>query len=178
MGFDEFKSEIINNAKNQAKKIIDEAEQEKQKINDYTSDRIKELKTSVEEEKKNYLENYKLNLMIDLNSLQNKLKLAMQSSILEKVFENSKQELKNLNLKKREQHINKILTSFKEYKKISCSDKDYSLLKKYNPKKINILGGLILEDDKSETRMNLSYDEILNEIKKQKIGDIAKILFD
>ncbi|MEM2138813.1 MAG: V-type ATP synthase subunit E family protein [Candidatus Woesearchaeota archaeon] len=177
MGFDEFKSEILNNAKKQAEKTINEAESERKKILENTNEKIKELKSKIDEETKYAIENYKQTIMTDLNSMNKKMSLNLEKELIEKVFELAREKLEKLSEKKRQQHIDKILKSFKEYKNINCSEKDYDYVKKYKPLRNNILGGLILEDENQETRINVSYDELLNEIKKDNISEISKILF-
>ncbi|MEM3373595.1 MAG: V-type ATP synthase subunit E family protein [Candidatus Woesearchaeota archaeon] len=181
MGLDELKAEIINNAKKQAEKINKEAEKEKEIIMNSAEQRIKEIKSKIDEETKNSLEQYKTYILTEINSTIKRKKLMMEKQIIDTVFEKVYEELKNLDKKNREEHIKKILSKYNNYKKVYCSESDYNIVKKYlksyEPKVIDIIGGLILEDDNGETRINLSYEEILNDIKKKYLLEISKKLF-
>lgn len=179
MGLDEVKQEILNNAKKQAKKIIEDAEKERDSLINNANEQIKELKNKIDEEIKITIEQYKSMVFTETSAFLKKQKLNLEKNLVDEVFENVKKNLNELQEKKRKEHLLKILDKFssKEFNKIYCSEKDIKLLEKYSPKKENILGGIIFENNAGEVRIDFSYDSLLDEIKKEYISNVSKIVF-
>ncbi len=180
MGIEEVKKEIVSNATAQAKEIIKEGEKEKKLILDSAEDRISSIKETIDKETKSAIEQYSKMMEEETSSFLKKQKLLLEKEVLNEVFERTKEELKNIPQKKRENHIKHLLgiePNNLKSGKIYCSKKDIAYLKKFSPKETDILGGVVIEDKEGEIRVDASYETFLEEIKKKNLSEISKILF-
>ncbi len=178
MGIEEVRKEIIDNAKNQARQILKEAEKEKQGILASAETRVNAIKERLDKEAEKSVEQYKIMMLAEATSIAKKQRLSLERDVINEVFEKSKEDILSISSKKREQHLTKIMAKAgKEFAKIYCSKKDIALMKKYRPSEADILGGLILENKEGDMRLDLSYETLLEKIKQDNVAEIAKILF-
>jgi vacuolar-type H+-ATPase subunit E/Vma4 len=177
MGIEEVKKEILDNARKQAKQILKEAEREREGILKSAESRVDVIKEKLDREAENTIAQYRTMVLAEANSQVKKQRLVLERELVNEVFKQSKEELKKLNIKKREQHLKKILQSKFKFNKVYCSIKDSALLKKYKPLQAEIIGGAILENKEGDIRVDVSYETLLKSIKQDNLAEIAKILF-
>jgi V/A-type H+/Na+-transporting ATPase subunit E len=178
MGIDEVKKEIIDNAKTQAKQLVKEAEKEKEGLYASAETRVKAIKEKLDQEAAKAIEQYKSTVNAETQSMSKKRKLAIERDIIDEVFAKVKDELDSLSLKKRENHIRHLMeASGKEFTKVYCSKKDAAFVKKVKPIPQDILGGVILENAEGNVRVDITYENLLEDIRQDSISELSKILF-
>lgn len=101
MGIDDVKAEILDNARAQAKALLKEAEKEREAILGSAETRVKEIKSRIEDEADRSIEQYKAMMLAETSSFSKKQRLLLEKSIIDEVFENSKEELRELNAKEK-----------------------------------------------------------------------------
>jgi vacuolar-type H+-ATPase subunit E/Vma4 len=177
MGIEEVKDEILNNARTKAKEILRLADAEKEGIQKSAQTRVSQIRDELDSEAAKQIEQYKTVTLAEAHSTVKKKRLAIEAEILDETYNDILGKLSKLNAKKREQHLKKILSQTKEYPKVYASKKDLALLKGHRPEQADISGGLIVEDKNTEIRLDVSYETLIADIKRDHISDIAKILF-
>lgn len=176
MGLEEVKKEILGNARSQAKQIIREGEEEKKAILKTVESRLTEVKKELDIEAKKALEQYQARVNAETNSLLKRQKLTLQKDMVQEVFKEVQEKLKELPPKKREALLKKIMSTAK-YNKVYCSKKDMPLLNKYKPQETDVIGGVILENKEGNVRLDLSYETLLKSIEQDNLKEIAQVLF-
>ena len=177
MGINEIKKEILDNAKIQAKLILNEAEKEQKEIESAAQARIDEIAQSKAKEAEFEIESYRTVSMAEAYSISKKRKLSLEAEVFEDVLEKAKYKISNLSSKAREAHLSKLLKDTKGFTKVYCSKKDMELIKKSKPQQMELLGGVMLENSEGNIRQDLSYESMLASLKQEKLAEISKILF-
>lgn len=178
MAIEDVRREILDNAKNEAKSILKEAESVKKEVMDAAKVQVDSIKKQTEEEAKITINNYKTRVMAETNSGLKKQRLQLEKELIQEVFDDALIKLGKLNVKTRTKHVTKLVESNKEYGVVLCAKKDETSLKGYKPNNVDIAGGVILEDSIGEVRLDLSYETLLNDIKKNSLSEVAQILFE
>jgi V/A-type H+-transporting ATPase subunit E len=180
MGIEEVKKEILDNARDQAKKAIKEAEKERESILKNAESSISSIKEKLDTHADGVISQHKVMVLAEASSIIKKERLAVERALINEVFENAKKELDSLSSKKREGHLLMLLENAKKnfsFTKVYCSRADVPLLKKYNPVVADISGGVILENETGEIKVDLSYETLLDLIKQKELSPITKTLF-
>ena len=164
---DNVRKEIINNARLEAKSILKEAEKEKKLMLETAEKSLSEKQTQFDDEAKQVLELYKSTSMAEANSKKTKLRLTLEKELLDEVFEIAAEKLSKLPKKTRDKHLALLK------KKLS---KEYSVIKTAQKDK-TILGGLVAETKDGNSKIDLSYDNLLESVRNDNLGEITKMLF-
>lgn len=180
MGLEAVKEEILSNAKAQATALIAEARKEANKIMKETEKKIEDMKEKSESETKAVLDTIKRQELASAGLENKKMLLEAKKQIIEGIFFSAKKRLENLDDKKREEYIKRLLEKTKkdiEVAYISCNQKDIKLLKGLNVEPIDISGGLIAENKENTIRVDYSFETMLQGIKESELQSISKLLF-
>jgi len=180
MGLEELKEEILNNARNDSNRIIEEAKKEAEQIMTKSRERIDEYKKKLEEDKKKLTENLEKMKTAQARSEAKKLILDKKKEIIDGVFEKAKQKLNTLNGSKREEYTQKLIEKAKNEMEIAtvyCNKKDRKFLQDFNCEETDILGGVIVEKEDKSVRIDYSFETLLGNIKESSLQEIAKLLF-
>jgi V/A-type H+/Na+-transporting ATPase subunit E len=177
MAIEDVRREILDNAKNEAKSILKEAESVNKEVMDAAKAQVDSIKKQTEEETKIAIENYKTRVLAETNSGLKKQRLQLEKNLIQEVFDDALHKLEKLDVKARSKHVTNLVESNKEYGVVLCSKKDESNFKSYKPTVIDITGGVILEDKNGEIRLDLSYETMLSSIKNDSLSEVAQILF-
>ena len=130
MGLEAVKEEIVMQSKEQANSLIAEARKEANKIMKEAEKKIEEMKEKNEAETKRILDAIKRQELTSAEMENKKMLLTAKKEIIESVFSEAKKRLENLDEKKREEQIKKLLEKIKsdiEAEHIYCSKKDIKL---------------------------------------------------
>jgi len=156
---------IINEAKADAeallKKARDEAEKEGEALRkqEISSLNLEMKRTLLAKQKEITDEVFKL-LRKKIAEMDDKTRKGIIKTLIEK---NAKDNM-NLYVRKEDEKIVKeVLKDLKMHLKIAGH--------------ISALGGIILEDPSGEVRINLTFDELLNQLYEKKLNEVAKVLF-
>lgn len=180
MGLETVKEEILNSAKEQSNSLIVEARKEANRIMKEAEKKIEEMREKSESETKRMLDTIKRQELASAELESKKILLNAKKQIIENVFAEAKKRLENLDDKKRELYIKKLLEKAKndiEISNVYCNKKDAKFLKGRNAEPTNIIGGLIAENKEKTVRVDYSFETLLQSVKENELQNINKILF-
>lgn len=180
MGLEAVKDEIIRTAKEQEASMLAEARKEANKTQREAEKKVEEMKEKNEVETKKMLDMLKKQEVASAELENKKMLLEGKKQVIESVFANAKKKLENLDDKKRENYLKKLIEKTKkdiELEHIYCSKKDAKFLKGFNIQTIDIIGGLIAENKDKTIRVDYSFEAMLQNIKENELQTINKILF-
>ena len=180
MGLEEVKEEIIRHAKEQETALVAEARKEASKITKEAEKKIEEIKEKSEAEIKKMTDILKRQELASAELENKKMLLEAKKQIIEDVFIEAKKKLENLDDKKREAHMKKLLEKTKndiQVEYVYSNKKDSKFLKGVTTGNINIIGGLIAENKEKTVRVDYSFETLLQNIKESELQNISKILF-
>ena len=180
MGLEAIKEEILSNAKEQANSSIAEARKEANRIMKEAERKIEEMKEKSDIEIKKMLDAIKRQELASAELENKKMLLEAKKQIIEGVFIEAKKRLENLDDKKRESHLKKLLERAKndiEIEYVYCNKRDTKFLKGFNVETANIIGGLIAENKERTIRVDYSFETLLQSIKENELQNINKLLF-
>lgn len=180
MGLETVKEEILNIAKEQANSLIAEARKESNRITKETEKKIEEMQSKSEAETKRALDMIKRQELASAELENKKMLLEAKKQIIEAAFAEARKKLENLDDKKRETIIKKLLEKAKneiEAAKIYCNKKDAKFVKGMDVQTADIISGLIAENREGTVRIDYSFDTMLQSIKESELQNISKLLF-
>jgi len=180
MGLEALKEEIIKNAKEQEVALISEARREANRIQKEAEKKIEELKEKNEAETKRMIDVIKKQEIASVELENKKIILDAKKQIIDRVFDEAKNRLENLEDKKREIYIKKLFEKTEneiEIGYIYCNKNDAKFLKGLNVETVNIIGGLVAENKERNVRVDYSFETILQDIKEKELQNINKMLF-
>jgi len=180
MGLDELKIEVLRKAQNQAKKMIEEAKEEEKKVIDITKKRLAEQKRISEEDLNKAVEMIEKRTIASAELDVKKKMLETKKQITEGVFKEAEKQISKFTEKKRKEHIHSLIAKAKEQIDIGivyCNKKDKGLVRGFDVKETEILGGIIAEDKEGAVSIDYSYETLLESAKEKHIQEIANKLF-
>ena len=180
MGLETVKEEILNIAKEQANSLTADARKEANRIMREAEKNIEEMKEKSEAETKRMLDTIKRQESASAELENKKMLLEAKKGIIENVFSEAKKKLENLDDKRREAILKRLLEKAKseiEVGNIYCGKKDSKFLKGFNVGNVDISGGLIAENKEKTIRVDYSFETMLQSIKDNELQSISKLLF-
>jgi len=180
MGLETVKEEIIRNAKEQESSILAEARKEASRIMEEAEMKVQELEQKSESESKRQIEAAKKQAMASAEMESKKILLEAKKLAIEKAFEEARKSIDSMDEKKRESIIKALFEKAKKELDIAyvyCNKKDSKFLKNAKIEHMDMLGGLIGENNEKTIRVNYSFETLLESIKDAEMQNINKILF-
>jgi len=180
MGLEAVKEEILNSAKEQSASVIGEARKEANRIMKEAEKKAEEMQEKSEAETKKIMDTIKRQETANAELESKKMLLESKKQVIEGVFSESIKKLENLDDKKREACIKKLLEKAKndiEIDSVQCNKKDAKFLKGFNVESINTIGGLMAENREKTVRVDYTFETLLQAIKENELQSISKILF-
>ena len=180
MGLEAVKEEILNSAKEQANSLIADARKESSRTARETEKKIEELQSKSEADTKRALDMIRRQELASAELDNRKTLLEAKKQIIEAAFAEARKRLENLDDKKREVMMEKLLEKAKseiEAAKIYCNRKDAKFVKGIDTLAADIIGGLIAENREGTVRIDYSFDTMLQSIKESELQSISKVLF-
>ncbi|MBI2557758.1 hypothetical protein HYW20_00395 [Candidatus Woesearchaeota archaeon] len=180
MGLEEVKEEIIRNAKEQEAALIAEARREAGRITKEAEKKIKEMEERSEADTKKMIESAKKQEISSAEMEYKKMLLDAKKNMIDAVFADAKKRLENLDDKKREAYIKKLLEKAKndiEAAYVYCNKKDVRFVREFKALPVDITGGLIAENQEKTVRVDYSFETVLQSIKDNELQNINKLLF-
>lgn len=180
MGLETVKEEILNNAKEQANSLIAEARKEANRIMKEAEKKIEEMREKSEVETKRMIDAIKRQELASAELENKKMLLEAKKQVIESVFIEAEKRLEDIDDKKREAYIKKLLEKAKndiEISTVYCNKKDAKFLKGFNVQIIEMLGGLMAENKEKTVRVDNSFETIMQSIQENELQNINKILF-
>ncbi|MBI3027645.1 hypothetical protein HYY70_06050 [Candidatus Woesearchaeota archaeon] len=180
MGLEAVKDEILNSAKEQSNSLIAEARKEANRIWRETENKIEGMKEKSDEEAKRMIDTIKRQELASADLENKKMLLEAKKQLIDNAFDEARKRLENLDDKKKEFYIKKLLEKAKSDIDIStvyCSKKDAKFLKGFNAETAGIIGGIMAENRDKTIRVDYSFDAILESLKETELQNISRILF-
>lgn len=169
------KEEIINQAKEEAKKILDEAI-------DHASGHTKRF----EDETRKLIDESERMEISSLNIHLHKMVLETKKDILDEVYNQFLEKLKNLDGEKRKELIGKLIEKARkelpDARFVYCNEKDKKFISEIKNLEfkgvINCTGGVIVKNSDGRIRVDYTFDQIAENVKEMMLNEIAKRLFE
>lgn len=180
MGLETVKEEIISNAKARAASIVQEVRKEAHRITKETESRIEKMKQDKEAETKKLFDAIKSQELASGELESKKMLLEAKKEMIEKVFAQANKRLVNLEDKKMEAYIRKLVDRARNEIGIGyifCSKKDAKFIKDFTVEPVNIIGGIVVENKEKTVRIDYSFETMLQSIKENELQSISKLLF-
>lgn len=179
-------NEIYEKGRQEVQKIKEEAEKEAEKITAEAKDRAEDILRRASEDGEKEADRLRRQEISSVKLEMKRQMLDVQKKILDSVFDALKQRIKEMDVEARRKLTESLLRSATPGMLVYSRREDEDLVKsiiqemrldvKYGGN-VECLGGIILESEDGEVRLNLTFDELLNRLYELKIGEVAKILF-
>lgn len=180
MGLDEVKQEIIARATQESQATKKKAEEEANSIIQKSKSGAKDIDKAFDEQTKNLLIQIERRELASARSSAKKKILDKKKSLLDNVLEKVSEKLATLSDKKREQYIQGLLEKAKneiKVKYVYANKKDKKHIKSFTYQEADIIGGIIVENADRTLRVDYSFEQILEEVKENKLQEFANSLF-
>jgi len=180
MGLETVKEEILSNAKEQSNSLIAEARKEANRITREAEKKMEGMTEKSEAETKRILDMIKRQESANAELENKKMLLEAKKQTIEGVFSEAMKKLEELDDKKREAYIKKLLEKAKndiEIAHVYCNKKDAKFLKGFDAEPISIIGGLMAENKEKQVRVDYSFETLLQGMKENELQNISKVLF-
>lgn len=178
--------EIYKKGQQEIQKIREEAEKEAEKIIAEAKEEAEEIIRKAKEEAEKEAEILRRQEISSVKLEMKRKMLDVQKRILDEVFESLRQRVKEMDVETRRRLTETLLKTASPGMIVYSRREDEDLVKsiiqelkldvKYGGY-VECLGGVVLESEDGEVRLNLTFDELLNRLYDQKVGEVAKILF-
>lgn len=180
MGLETVKEEILNSAKEQANSLIAEARKEANRTAKEAEKKIEGMQQKTDADAKRMMELIKKQELASAELENKKMILEAKKQIIEAAFAEARKKLENLDDKKTEAYIKKLLEKAKndiEVAHVYCNKKDAKFLKEFRAETAGMIGGLIAENKEKTIRVDYSFETILQGIKENELQNMNKLLF-
>jgi V/A-type H+-transporting ATPase subunit E len=180
-------NEIYKKGDQEVQRIKEEAEKEAEKIIAEAKGEADEILRRAKDEAEKEAERLRRQEISSVKLEMKRQMLNKQKEILEAVFEALKQRIQDMDLETKRKITTALLKNNANAGMVVYSNKkDEDMVKsiiqelqidvKYGGN-LECLGGVVLESEDGEVRLNLTFDELLNQLYEQKMSEVAKILF-
>lgn len=183
MGLEELKKEILDKAEEEARKITGSGKREAEEIMTKAMQEIEQSRKASEEDAARISEKIEKKALASAEFDSKKMKLDRKKEIIDKLFSEVKADLSRMDERKRESSIKKLLDRANKeiqvkYVHANANDKKIiERMKGVSYVKADITGGIVAESQDLDFSIDLSYDEILEGIRKKHLQEIAEKLF-
>lgn len=177
MGLKQVKSEILEDARQKADKIVEEGEEERKEIIEDAEKEAEKIKKKFEDELEEEKEAYRKKAISNADMKAKKEKLRAKEEKLDEVFGKFRDEIKDLSDTEKESYVESCLqkVSFEPGKVIGSSN--YSEFVDVDFEEANVQG-IIIESEDGEKRQNFSLDKIVQRFKDKYRKKAAEKLFE
>jgi len=178
-------NEIISQAGKQKQEIVDQGKQEAKKIVGEATKKGMEQSKIFEEETKKIINETKRMEISALNIRLHKMFLEAKKSILDELYKQVVEKIYKLDSAKRKELLHDIVEKAKkelpDVKFVYCSEKDKEIVSSVKNLKFNgvidCLGGVVVENENRTIRVNYTFDLLLQNVKEAYLNEIAKRIF-
>jgi len=174
--------EIRKKGEEEAKKIREEAEREAEQIIAETKREAENILRKAREEAEKEVERIRKQEISGINLEMKKEELNKKREIVEKVYNKLIERIRSLNDIEREELLKKLLSKYEGGDYVVYSNKrDEPIVKKLTKMpyagNIECLGGVVLESKDGSFRINLTFDNFIETVYREKMKDVYEKLF-
>jgi V/A-type H+-transporting ATPase subunit E len=186
MPLDNVIGEIYEKGKEQVENILKEAEKEAESIINEAKREAEEILRKAREEAEKEAQNLRKQEVSSVSLEMKRLYLNKQKELLESVFDLARQRIREMGESDRKKLLEELIAKNAQdgmavYSREEDEKVVREILSRLDKKleyggNVNCLGGIILENSEEGIRINLTFDEILNQLFEQEMGEVSKIL--
>jgi V/A-type H+-transporting ATPase subunit E len=187
MPLDSIVQEIYRKGEEQVQAIINEAKREAEKIIAEAEEKAKEILEKARKDGEKEAEALRRQEISSVRLEMKRQLLNKQREVLEAVFKAVEERIKNMDLDTKKKIYTALLKQNAVEGMVVCSNKDdedliksiiqeLGLNARYGGN-IDCLGGVVIESADGEFRVNLTFEELLNQLYEQKMSELSKMLF-
>ena len=174
--------EIRKKGEEEAKRIREEAEREAEQIIAEAKREAEEILRKAREEAEKEVERIRKQEISSVNLEMKKEELNKKREIVEKVYNKLVEKVQSLSDAEREELLKKLLSKYEGGDYVVYSNKrDEPIVKKLTKMQyagnIECIGGIVLESKDGDFRINLTFDNFIEEVYREKMKDIYEKLF-
>ena len=179
--------EIYKKGEETVKRIKEEAEKEAERILAEAKAEAEKILKKARDEAEKEAEALRKQELSSVSLEMKRMLLNKQKEIVESVFDMLRQRVQEMDAETKKKLIKTLLSKNASPGMLVYSRKDDEEIVKSVMEELNLdlkyagnidcLGGVILEDPSGEVRINLTFDELLNQVYEQKLSEVSKILF-
>jgi len=179
--------EIQQKGEEEVRKLKEEAEREVERILAEARAEAEEILKRARDEAEKEAEALRKQEISSVKLEMKRELLNKQKDILESVFDLLRQRVREMDEETRKKLLRTLLERNASPGMLVYSRKEDEEIVKSLAKELKIdlkyagnvecLGGVILEDPSGEVRVNLTFDELINQVYEQKMSEVSKILF-
>ncbi len=182
MGLDSVLKEISREGEERINQIKKEGETEAGKILERAEKEVAEILEKAKTEAEREAERRKRQEISSANLEVKRKLLTRKKELLDEVLERLKEKVADLSTRERRDLLRKILeTHGREGARVYCSERDQKDIKKLSDLEIagtiDCIGGVIIESEDGNVRLNYTFDEILQQVYERNIKEVSERLF-
>jgi V/A-type H+-transporting ATPase subunit E len=182
MGLEEVKQGLQHESDERAQALLDEAEERREAILADVEDELEAYRDEQERKAEKQIEKLRQSGLAGTKLAVKKRILAAKKDIIDDVMDEAKRKLVRKRKSTRESYITALLERAADeidIHTVRCASKDEKLIDNYNVVvDDDIDGGIICENDDGSTSVDLTYDTILAEIRRDAMNELAEVLFE
>lgn len=186
MTLDTLVEEIRKKSDDQVKEIKEEGQKEADRIIAEAKEESNKILEDARKEAEDEAERLKRQEVSGLNLEMKREALAKRKELPEQVFEKLQEKVKEMDAETKKNLLSNLIKNNASAGNVVYSNKDDEGIVKevvsdikdveYGGN-IDCLGGVIVESEGGEVRINLTFDEMLNQLYDEKMNEVTKILF-
>lgn len=186
MSLDTLVEEIRKKSDDQVKEIKDEGQKEADSIISEAKEEANKILEDARKDAEDEAERLRRQEVSGLNLEMKREALAKRKELPEQVFEKLQEKVKGMDADTKKKLISSLIKNNASSGDVIYSNKDDESIVKDVVSSINdveyggnvdCLGGVIVESKGGEVRINLTFDEMLNQLYDDKMNEVTKILF-
>ncbi len=181
MGIEQLKAEILEGARKRNEEKLQEAKKEADKIMKEADEAAKKAAKDADAETQKMIEAMRSRETSAAHFDARKALFEKKQEIVQKVFDKVEEQLEGMKDAERADIVKKLLENAKKQADIHYvkgNKKDKATIEKgYAFEEAKMLGGVVGETKERNISIDLSYEQLLQEIRSQKMQEIAKQLF-
>lgn len=180
MSLDNVKKEILAQAEKRAEEIVSQAKEQVKQISSEAEQELTEYQKKATAQNKKLLERTERKMLASARFDAQRLVMNTKKEAVEQVINNVNHQFKKLSEKERKDFLQNLLTKAKteiDVTTISISPADKNLLSNVETNVVDIDGGLIAHNVDDTISINLSVEELLENVHNEMLVEISTTLF-
>ena len=182
MGLDKVVEEVMSSGERRRKEILDDAEAETKSIVDEAEAEVERYREQREEENRVRMERMRVREMQTAELEIRRMELIMHRELLERVEEEARGRLRNLDRPKKEALLKAILSRYEiSGGRVYSASQDEGIVRALTSMRyagaIDCIGGVVIESADGSVREDHTFDSLLKERNEALLAEIADILF-
>ena len=181
MSLDNVKKEILAQAEKRAEEIVSQAKEQVKQISSEAEQELTEYQKKATAQNKKLLERTERKMLASARFDAQRLVMNTKKEAIETILNNVNDQIKKLSEKERKDFLQNLLAKAKteiDVTTVSVSPADKKLVSGIDTDVIDINGGLIAHNIDDTISINLSVEELLENVRNEMLVEISASLFD